>query len=217
MYFWVLKMFLRRSRSICTYFCRYIWGSCHLIPKSWLRYYTGRSLAKHYDVYILNIWGSCPPPPPPPYQKSWLRYWELTRFARSLNMIWNSMLITLDVIVIPLLFGGNRNLCPKYASETVFSGPKCKIFTALSRRGDTPSQTLAVLLEVPLTRIFDPPPRNISGHGPVTLWMRTFLWHYASRVVTLWVRNFLWHYASTVVTLWVRKVVTLCVGCDITS
>ena len=46
------------------------------------------------------------------------------------------MLITLDVIVIPLLFGRNRNLCPKYASETVFSGPKCKIFPAL--RGGTP-------------------------------------------------------------------------------
>ena len=88
------------------------------------------------------------------------------------------MLITLDVIVIPLLFGGNRNLCPKYASETsLFSGPKRKIFPALGGGTPPPRPSPRSVASLPRSAprssahsdFRPPPPRKISGYGPVTL------------------------------------------------
>ena len=80
----------------------------------------------------------------------------------------------------PLLIGGNHssNLCPKYASKTVFSGSKCTLFPALG--GGTPPSRPSPRLVASLPRSaprrtahsdFRTPPKNLW----LRAWTRTWI------------------------------------------
>ena len=153
-FFFLRTIFLYFGTLIVTMLssCLAIWWKSHsnnLCPK----YMHHKQFFRAQDAKCSLLWeGDTPLPDPPPARllcslavlladKGFRRHGNIGHFQkRSLanywdECIWNVMLKARCYRLAPLLFGGNH--IPvifaqnKYASETVFSGSKCKILPAL--------------------------------------------------------------------------------------